>query len=141
MKTEMKPIKEVYPPSKTQEFFEVYDYNPLLKSMGYEILLKVDDEDYQGDSRLILKNQSSYGILIFGWGSCSGCDALQGCKNYQDVEDLRNELNQSIKWLDSASECIKYIKAHDWKMDFSWHSKEMNEFLKKAEKLLEKEKQ
>ena len=70
--------------------FGFCDYRPMIDSFGYEILLQVDDKDYQGDSRLLFRDVSRYGILIFGWGSCSGCDSLQACESLEDVEKLRN---------------------------------------------------
>ena len=50
-------------------------YRDLIASMGVENLLQVDDNDYQGDSRILVRDYHRYGLLLFGWGSCSGCDA------------------------------------------------------------------
>ena len=75
-------VKSLYPLESESAYFTFYSYQPLLESFG-EILLKVDDEDYSGDSRLIFKKGEMYGFLIFGWGSCSGCDWLQGCNSYE----------------------------------------------------------
>ena len=138
----MKPIKEIYPPSSVfgdDYFYISSDYGPMLESMGYEIMLKVDDEDYQGDSRILFKNGNARGILIFGWGSCSGCDALQACESYEEVEELRDNLHRSIKWFDSAEDCLNHMETHDWELQFSWHCDEMKEFLTKAKKMLKEE--
>jgi hypothetical protein len=88
----MKPIKEVYSPHEYlfdygggAYFSAPYDYDPLLESFGYEILLKIDDDDYQGDSRLLFKDGKQYGLLIFGWGSCSAGDRAPAAMRFKLV--------------------------------------------------------
>lgn len=130
----MKPIREVYPDTG-YGYFSVGDYNPLLESFGYEILLHVDDDDYQGDSLLLFRDGERYGILIFGWGSCSGCDALQACSNYEEVEELRTSLHEQIRW-GTKDQILWYFQNHDWKGDWMWHAKEGQKFITEAIKLL-----
>ncbi len=139
MKT-MKPIGEVYAEHAKDysdgSFYGPSDYMPMLESMGHEILLKVDDRDYQGDSRIVFKDGERYGIWIFGWGSCSGCDALQGCESMDEVDELRTRLCDQVKWFDSKEECLKYVNTHDWEGDYSWHQEETREFVSEAKKIL-----
>jgi hypothetical protein len=140
----MKPIAEVYPDEARQDatgewFYGPSDYEPLLESFGYEITLRVDDDDYQGDSRVLFLNHDNgeYGYLNFGWGSCSGCDALQACNTLAEIEKLRDELHESIKW-GSAQEMYEYFVHHDWKSDYSWHEEKQTIFIFDAtEKLRE----
>lgn len=144
----MKNINKVYPEYAEKEeangsFYGPGDYKPLLESFDYEILLEVDDNEYEGDSRLIFKNKdknkgNNYGILIFGWGSCSGCDALQACNSMKEIEELRNKLHQDIKWFKNEKECLKYFNEHDWKGDYNWGQKETQEFIEKGRELLSK---
>lgn len=126
-------VQQIYPPSGG-EYGGSSDYRPLLESFG-EILLQVDDKYYQGDSRVIFKRGNEYGLLIFGWGSCSGCDALQACASYEELETLRQELAEDIRW-GSAEELLVYINEHDWQGDYSWSAPETHEFISKATKLL-----
>lgn len=131
------PIKEVYPNCQRETYFSSpYDYYPLIKSLGYDVLMKVDDVDYQGDSRFLLKKGNKFGLLIFGWGSCSGCDALQACESYEAIEDLRDLLHDQIVWKDSAKELLHYIKAKDWQGTFAWHAEETKQFVDGAIVLL-----
>lgn len=135
----MKKIEEVYPneaKQKEADFCPPWDYNPLLQSFEYEIMLKVDDSDFEGDSRLIFRNNNEYGILIFGWGSCSGCDALQACTNMKEISDLRDSLNRQIRW-GSLQEINDYINNKNWELEYSWFADETKEFVKKAKLLLE----
>lgn len=130
---------ELYPGEvealETEGYFGVGDYQPLLNAFG-TILLQVDDTDYQGDSRVLYEKDDLYGVLIFGWGSCSGCDALQACGTPQEVEELAITLYQSIQWL-PLKEQLAYMKNHDWAGDFSWHAEETQQFVAQALALLE----
>ncbi len=125
----MNPINEVYP--------DKYwcSYNPLLESFGYPILLQVDDCDYQGDSRLLFQNGDLRGILIFGWGSCSGCDALQGCDTIDEVAELRDRLHDGIRW-GSVTGTLDYLRTHDWAGDYSNGDGKTAEFVEQAIALL-----
>lgn len=96
-----------------------YDYQPMLNEFG-EILHQVDDDGYRGDSFLIYKNDNKYGLLIFGWGSCSGCDALQGCTNIDEVQELMDQLYNDIKWFDSLQELKDYI-SNDDTVELKWY--------------------
>jgi thioredoxin-related protein len=132
----VKSIKEVYPYCESNDeyswFDSPYDYTPMLDSFGFEKLLQVDDSDYQGDSRVLYKDDNRYGILIFGWGSCSGCDALQGCESFKELEDLQKELFDQIKWFESKEELLKYLTTHDWEGDYCWHAEETRDFVMKC---------
>ncbi len=122
----MIPVAELYPKHAEDErrnghFYGPSNYGPLLESFGYEILVQVDDADYQGDSRLLYKNGDQYGILVFGWGSCSGCDALQGCDHMSEIEELQRSLYEGIHW-GTAEEILAYIDDKDWQGSASWHA-------------------
>ena len=137
----MKPINEVYPEEAQEEkkrgaCYGPSDYTPMLDSMGYETLLRVDDSEYQGDSRLILRDGSRYGVLIFGWGSCSGCDALQACDSMKEIEELRTRLRDDIKWFDTRAELLSYFETHDWEGDYSWNAEETKQFVSEGKRIL-----
>jgi hypothetical protein len=131
---ELSIVKSLYPLDNESDYFSFCDYQPLLESFG-EILLQVDDSDYQGDSRLILKKGESYGFFIFGWGSCSGCDWLQGCNSYEEVEELRQDLVNKIKWF-NAKEMLFFLETHDWQGNYYWHEEETKEFVSQAKELM-----
>lgn len=122
----MKTAAELYPELVQEEkdsgyFFGTSDYEPILREFG-EILIKIDDDGHHGDSRVFYLSNGKYGILQFGWGSCSGCDALQGCETIKEIDKLMQELYASIKWFDSRDECLNWIGDHDWEGDFSWYT-------------------
>lgn len=126
-----KQIEEVYPDFSN---YGASDYNPLLQSYGYDIILQVDDQGYEGDTRVIFRDGNRYGLLIFGWGSCSGCDALQACTTLQEVEELRKHLHDKIKW-GTAAELLEYIENKDWELEWSW-GETTKKFLEKAKQIL-----
>ena len=108
-----------------------YDYQPMLDAFG-KIAIQVDDDDYQGDSRLLYDENGKIGVLIFGWGSCSGCDALQACGSLEEVQELCDELQEDIKWFEDKTQALEYFTNHDWQGDYSWHSTETKEFINKC---------
>lgn len=130
----MKTARELYP-DYIEPFYGPGDYGPLLGSIG-EIVLQVDDDDYQGDSRILYKDGDKIGYLQFGWGSCSGCDALQGCTHFSEIETLRTELIAAIKWFDTKKDAAKWIGEHDWGGDYSYHHAEQHDFIEKAKSYL-----
>lgn len=110
------------------------DYNSLLKSLDYEILLKCDEDDYTGDSLVLFKNDNQYGFLCFGWGSCSGCDELEACTTWEQLEELRETLDKDIIWRDSLQEIKDYIKsAEDLGNPYYIHNSIFTEFKQKLE--------
>ena len=113
-----------------------YDYTPLIEAFG-KVAIRVDDHDYQGDTRILYDNDGKIGYLIFGWGSCAGCDALQACADYDDLQRLCNQLQDMIMWFESKDAALTYFREHDWKGDYSWHFDETKEFVAKAIDYLE----
>ena len=108
-----------------------YDYQPMLNAFG-KVAIQVDDNAYQGDSRLLYDENGKIGVLIFGWGSCSGCDALQACNSLEEVQELCDSLQRDIKWFDDKKQALEYFTKHDWKGDYSWYQAETKEFINKC---------
>lgn len=146
----MQDIRLVYPGIRESDkdwFDAPGDYTPLLESFGYEILVREDDQEYQGDSFILYFDRNGdhgehdgmdqYGILIFGWGSCSGCDALQGCQSYREIDDLRKSLHESIRW-DSARSQLRYFETHDWDGDYHRSSDACKKWIAESIAYLEK---
>ena len=74
--------------------------------------------------------------LSLGWGSCSGCDALQACSTISEVQDLMDNLQNSIMWFFDSAEALEFFEEHDWEGDYSWHIKEQHEFIDKSIEIL-----
>lgn len=112
-----------------------YDYQPMVDAFG-KVVIQVDDSDYQGDTRVLYDNDGRIGHLIFGWGSCSYCDALQSCDTIEEVQELCNGLQDEIKWFDTKEEALNWFETHDWEGDWTWYSYETKEYISKVIKYL-----
>lgn len=111
----MKTAKELYPDG----YYE--DYTPIIHAFG-KVILRVDTpQPSEGDTWVLYGDlyHRRIGYLEFGWGSCSGCDALQGCANTNEVQDLMNQLYDNMKWFESPEEAFDYFKNHDWELDWT----------------------
>lgn len=135
--TKRKDIKELYPDlDQHGYFYGPGDYQPLLDSFG-DIAIQVSDSDYQGDTRVLYKRGRQYGVLIFGWGSCSGCDSLQACDSYDELDQLRDGLEKDIKWR-TKRETLAWLKdTRAREGEYSWHAQETRDFYAQCIALLE----
>lgn len=111
--------------NRMQEHFpEVYDatYKDLVRLYGYELLLWRDMGDSSGDSRALFFDEHSeyFGFLTFGWGSCSGCDALFACETYEALEALSKTLHDTIVWFETDRAAYTYFATHDWEGDYAF---------------------
>lgn len=106
----------------------VRNYDSLIESFEMELLIQVDDDDYQGDTFVLLRNDDQFGILIFGWGSCSGCDALEDITDrygngkseveiVKDLNEFRDEMFSSISWR-SRDEMVEYVSTKDFGLEW-----------------------
>ena len=127
--------KVLWKNDKGEPYYTLCDYTPILESFG-KIVSRWDQDDYQGDSVVFLENKGSLGLLIFGWGSCSGCDALQSCSSVEELGRLLDGLSNSIKWFDNSQDAILYFKQKDWEGTHLWNQEGFQEYLKEAEKFL-----
>lgn len=132
----MELVQKLYPEfyddcKKSGSVYGPSDYQPMVEHFG-KVAIQVDDNDYQGDSRVLYDNDGLIGWLQFGWGSCCGCDALQGCDTVKELEKLIVTTKESIKWFDSPTLALKFFLEHDWKGDYSWHQEEQKQFVEKA---------
>ena len=74
--------------------------------MGYDEIVSIQGEivkdwiigDWQGDYVYLLKNNDWYSLVVVGYGSCSGCDALEACENNEEFELLKQSILNDIRW-------------------------------------------
>lgn len=114
-------VCSLYRTPYSEKFEGEYDYYPIINDFG-DILFKVDEDNYYGDSYILYGNvfgDGKYGFLNFGWGSCSGCDALQACESWEEVQELYNSLKNDIIWFDNAKEAYDWFTAHDWEGEYT----------------------
>lgn len=128
--------KEIYPYAQQDGWFDSpWDYDPIIQSFG-EVLISVRDDDYQGDTRVLLKEDGQYGFLVVGWGSCSGCDALQAAESYEEIDSLIETLRNAIRWFSSIEEAKKYINATtERELEFYSHADEWKTFVTRVNEI------
>ena len=132
--TESSRARSIFPDAR-ENGCDFYDYDPIIRGLG-DVLVQVEDDDYSGDTRVLLKNDDRYGFLVIGWGSCSGCDALQSCNTFAEVDELINEIEGDIKWFDTLAEAKAYIANDDERSgSFYAHCDEWIEFQTKVARL------
>ena len=102
-------------------YFDLPTYNQIVSKFG-KIEIKSSDTDYQGSSFYLLSNQNKFGYLSISWGSCSGCDALQACSDYTDLQNLLDRLENQVIWFDNWDEIKEWVNARDWETTVDWHT-------------------
>jgi thioredoxin-related protein len=116
----------------------ISDYTPIVESFG-KVVVRVDEDNYQGDSYVYYHEGDKHGVLVFGWGSCSGCDALQACKSIKDIEELIESLRKNIRWFDSASSLYNWINDKEYhKTQYHYHVEDWDRFVKLTNEALTK---
>lgn len=119
-----------------------YNYYMLIDSFDLDELIEVEDDDYQGSSYYLFRDGDKYGILVFGWGSCGGCDTLDSIhdenwknptKLLEEVIDFRDGLYDSITWR-SRDEMILYILDKDFDLEWYGHSEGGRKFISELKK-------
>lgn len=81
--------------------FDVYDmpgYREMLEAEEIEILAWETFGSYQGDYAVVVKRNDLLGFIVIGYGSCSGCDALEGCDTQEEYDSLMLGVLSSIQW-------------------------------------------
>lgn len=106
-------------------------YEAMVTSFGFNELAKVSIGAYQGDTSYLLRDGDRYGYLDFGWGSCSGCDALEACDSVADIRKLWTGLLSGIRWFDTAADAAEFFRSHDWEADYN-NGPELRAFVAEA---------
>ena len=119
-----KIAKQLYPPDDLYEEYGrtiVYDYGPIVEYFG-NVVCTVDVGEYQGDTLVLYEfDDGTYGLLVFGWGTCHVCDALQGCNSYNEIGELIEDLYNSIKRFNTAEVAFWYIAEKPWENEYFYY--------------------
>lgn len=103
------------------------EYEHIVKSWGYEITDAQAFGSYQGDIVYLLKDGDRHGLVVIGYGSCSGCDALEAATPYGNNADwsplieLAAELKRDIHWENTHKALMEWANTapenHWWAYD------------------------
>ena len=97
----------------------------LVASWGYGVVASKTFGSWQGDIAYIFANGDRLGIIVIGYGSCSGCDAFEAATPFGDdadwsqLESLRFEWREAVRWFDSPVEALVALdlasaRGSDW---------------------------
>jgi hypothetical protein len=94
-------------------------YEDIVRSWPYEVLDFETFGSYQGDHLALLKNGDAIGLVVFGYGSCSGCDKLEAITPWDDDEDsdwqplidFAATLRDAIHWEGDRDQLREWIDA------------------------------
>lgn len=76
-----------------------------------EVLVDLKDGDYSGDAYFYLRTtEGLLGVAIIGYGSCSGCDALQACEDNKTLRSLARDILNSIFFFNTKEELLAWLK-------------------------------
>ncbi len=112
---------------------EYADYDELIRATGLTIDASEAFGDYQGDYVYVVRDGERRGIAIVGYGSCSGCDALQASHGVQaEMEDIAWGIRRSVVWGDETELRAKLTGEQS---RLSWYGSESG-YRESVEKLL-----
>lgn len=104
-------------------------YEEIVNSWGYEVLEFETFGQYQGDHLALLRDGDRLGLIVFGYGSCSGCDELQAIEpwgggeddDWTEVIEFAERLRSEVHWSDSRSDLRDWVNQtpenHWWSYD------------------------
>src|SRR3989304_7401260 len=111
-------IHELFPGSYCPSWEE------FVESFGFEVLLCAKVGGYQGDLIVLLREGQRYGYLTLGYGSCGGCDMLEGCSSYRELDGLWKSALHEIHWELNKQAMYAWLSERDWEGCTSWGSQE-----------------
>lgn len=88
-------------------------YDDVADMLGGELIVSERIGDYQGDVVMAIKHNGEYGYITCGYGSCSYCDALEGCENDNERMSLFDSIVRDADWFPTLGELKSHITKRD----------------------------
>ena len=117
-------LKELFP---ANEFgCRIVNYDALVALHG-DIVGSLTLGSYQGDLLYVIYDPETklYGFVHTGYGSCSGCDALEAAVGYQDDVDWDSVFRIAQSLVPdqgrTAENMIAWLQSHDWEGEYYGH--------------------
>jgi hypothetical protein len=104
-----------------------------IEAMGYEVLLRVEDGYYRGPTRLLLRQEPRYGVVMLT--GCPGCYLAATCRTKEQAERLLKQFTAAIKWRRNARSLRDYLTTKGLPWEEGEYTKN-EEFLAKAIEIL-----
>lgn len=100
------------------------DYLDLFTGRGLTVLLSSQFGSWQGDYAVVVSNpEGQFAMTVFGYGSCSGCDALEGAETWEDIEVMADSFSSNLTWFNSPQEVYEAAAAAEAEeaAKYSWY--------------------
>lgn len=125
----MKTAKELFPGCESKYGFDAPygGYRLIFENFG-DVLIEVEEDNYQGMTYLLIKKDDFYALDSYRWGSCPGCDSLQACYSYENLQELMDKFASEIEWM-TKEEIIKEVNGRIENLDNCWREEEEVDFL------------
>lgn len=108
-------------------------YEELLTSgTTWQVVVSESVGDYQGDTYALIRDGKRYGFQVWGYGSCSGCDALEGAETMAELAALRDSLQGDITWFDDAAGALVYFQTKDWELERCYDRDHAEKFIRES---------
>jgi hypothetical protein len=98
-------------PGILKEKWWCLSYDAIVSHFG-DVVFSKDFGSYQGDTFYVIENNSKFGYVVIGYGSCSGCDTLQAIESNKNIENLNtfiDSIENDIEWFDTKSELCSFL--------------------------------
>jgi hypothetical protein len=114
-------------------------YSDIVADWGYEILASKTFGEWQGDYVYLLSHSGRVGVAIIGYGSCSGCDALEGTdtgrgqipwREYQPIMDLSRSLRESIRWFAEPDDVLAWLESSKAENNWWYYDEEIATYVR-----------
>ncbi|WP_188187587.1 hypothetical protein [Nonomuraea sp. SYSU D8015] len=84
-----------------------------IKVLGHEVLLRVEDGFYRGNTRLLLRDtKGRYGVVNLE--GCSGCYLAAVCRTQEQADRLLTGIRRDIVWKHNARAMRDYLQTLQW---------------------------
>lgn len=109
------------------------DYLEMIAPLGVTTLVSETLGSYQGDIVALVQEDVNYsderfGFVSIGYGSCSGCDALEAAQSAAELAGIAKQTVDSIRWFDSLDEAKAFIASDDQLLQWHGHEAEWPTF-------------
>ena len=94
-------------------------YAELLESRFCTVLDSGDAGSYQGDEFYIVSqslgysDEARYGFGTSGYGSCSGCDALEAACDNKEINEIADQVYNGLRWFESKADLAAFLTTVD----------------------------
>ncbi|MFI6512946.1 hypothetical protein ACIBCT_35555 [Streptosporangium sp. NPDC050855] len=84
-----------------------------IRVLGHDVLLRVEDGFYRGNTRLLLRSALGlYGVVNLA--GCSGCYLAAVCRTQEQADQLLAAIRRDIAWKHNARAMRDYLKVLQW---------------------------